>query len=74
MKKSPKTETIGAILRESMQRSSATVPDLIPQLSEYAKYLLAMRQEDAGGWDTRGDPNINYKHNQHKGGCDGIQQ
>ena len=55
MKKSPNTETIGAILRESMQRSSATVPDLIPQLSDYARYILAMRREDAGFWDTRGE-------------------
>lgn len=33
-------ETIGAILREYKQKSSATVPDLIPQLCAYAKKIL----------------------------------
>lgn len=35
-----KNETIGAILREYKQKSSATVPDLIPQLCAYAKRIL----------------------------------
>lgn len=48
-------ETIGAILREAKQKSGATIPDLIPQLSDYAKYILAMRREDAGFWNTRGE-------------------
>lgn len=60
-----KTQTIGAILRDYKQKSRATVPDLIPQLSEYAKYILAMRREDAGGWDTRGEPGMVRKYN-HK--------
>lgn len=51
-----KTETIGAILREYKQKARATIPDLLPQMSDYAKYILAMRREDADGWDTRGEP------------------